>query len=89
MVQIGMLNMFALQRQTVEESGRSLVFNAGDFLITLCDGQHELWRLNNLYAGYQLECDGLGYEFVQSLDSNKAEEIIAYETLYQEQKTWS
>ena len=55
-------------RETLAASGMTLV-STGQGHVTLQGGNgiRELWSQNDSYAGYVIEIDGMGYEFVRSL----------------------
>lgn len=56
-------------RETLTEAGYTLISRQGKE-VTLQDvvtGKQEVWYENNDFAGYAVEIDGKGYEFVHSL----------------------
>ena len=56
-------------RETLEESGRKLIalhLNGKEALLNY-DGSCERWVLNDDYAGYVIEINGQGYEFVATI----------------------
>ncbi len=59
------------KREPISETDYELVCRNGGS-VTLRDktnGRKELWYLNDHHAGYTIEIDGLGYEFVTSIFS--------------------
>jgi hypothetical protein len=55
-------------RETLEEAGYWIVDNSSDETILADeDGKLEVWVENNHYAGWVLEINGIGYEFVRSV----------------------
>lgn len=61
-------------RDTLEDSGMRFVCRRSSTDIVLRDqdtGIEELWVERDDYAGYVIEIDGVGYEFVRSLKPNK------------------
>jgi len=53
------------KRETLNESGYKLIRIAGyTALLQDSDGKKELWRENDNFAGYVIEVNGKGYEFV-------------------------
>lgn len=55
-------------RETLEDAGLRLVAGMDDGEVILADGdKRELWQRNDHFAGYVVEIDGVGYEFVRSL----------------------
>ena len=58
------------KRETLEESGLTLIalhLNGQEALLNN-DGRGELWALNDDFAGYVIEINGKGYEFIRSID---------------------
>lgn len=56
-------------RETLAESGYELVRHLphGEVLLRdILDGSTEIWALRDDFAGYVIEIDGKGYEFVTS-----------------------
>jgi len=66
-----MIKRFGSQsREPIEESEYSLLRKLDQGEVILLDktnGHQELWSQNNNFAGYVIEIDGIGYEFVTSL----------------------
>jgi len=55
-------------RETLKESGCTLVERPGPGEVILdCDGQLELWAVNDHHAGYTIQVGRWGYEFVRDL----------------------
>jgi hypothetical protein len=57
-------------RELLSESGYTLHSKRGSgevILTNIVDGKRELWAANNHYAGYVIEIDGMGYEFIRTL----------------------
>jgi len=55
-------------RERLEDSGRTLIalhLNGRQALLNY-NGSCELWTLNDHYAGYVIEIDGKGFEFVRT-----------------------
>lgn len=71
-------------RETLEESGATLVKLVGEEAILFEDGKYELWAKRDDYAGYVTEIEGVGYEFVRSLtpDDIKHYGLSPYWTLW-------
>ena len=56
-------------REKLEDSGYVVerLFDDGSaFLKDVCTGEIELWQQNDHFAGYVIEINGKGYEFVSS-----------------------
>lgn len=57
-------------RDTLLESGYRIHSKRGSGEIVLeniVDGNREVWAANDHFAGYVIEIDGIGYEFVYTL----------------------
>lgn len=56
-------------RETLSEAGYTLVerLEHGEVIVADEDGKRELWFEHDDNAGYTLEIEGRGYEFVRSL----------------------
>lgn len=56
------------KRETLKESGYTFISDLGNNEVCLSDenGKLELWVANDDHAGYTIEIDGVGYEFVSS-----------------------
>ena len=56
-------------REPLNESGYKFVGYLGEdkrrIVIQTCDSQPEIWGLNDDYAGYVIEFNGMGYEFIR------------------------
>jgi hypothetical protein len=53
-------------RDTLAESGYSLLGRIDPHTVVLEDlGRKEVWAMRNDFAGYVIEIDGVGYEFVR------------------------
>jgi hypothetical protein len=61
-------------RDTVNEAQVVLLKHLphDEALIMDAKGKFEIWGMNDGYAGYVLEIDGVGYEFIRSVDSANA-----------------
>ena len=56
-------------RETLEESGMEVYQGPnedGEILLTDDEGNIEVWFQHDDHAGYTIEIDGMGYEFVRS-----------------------
>ena len=61
-------------RETLEESGMTLTVllpETEEAILTTESGRHELWYQNDHYAGYVVEIDGVGYEFIHGLNEDE------------------
>lgn len=60
-------------RETLKEAETVLIRSVGNEILTLNhQGQFELWMIHDHHAGYTLEWDGVGYEFLRTLSPNQA-----------------
>ena len=60
-------------REQLEESDYRVHERRSDTEVILVDtdtGLHELWVMNDDFAGYVIEIDGKGYEFVSSVSAD-------------------
>ena len=57
------------KRELLAESGMELVSENGNgaLLKSKIDGNVELWMQNDDFAGYVIEIDGVGYEFIRTI----------------------
>jgi hypothetical protein len=54
------------KRELLSESGMTICKKyKKEVILADRNGDHELWVLNDHYAGYVIEIDGKGYEFVR------------------------
>ena len=55
------------KRETLRESGLQLIACNGKEAVLSNSGKAEMWVLNDDFAGYVIEINGQGYEFMRSL----------------------
>ncbi len=61
-----MKNIGSQIRQKIEDTSYKLRSKKGNFVSLECGDHREVWAKNDHHAGYTLEIDGIGYEFVSS-----------------------
>jgi len=67
------------KRITIEESEQTIHEFWGDGMVVLYyapKDTYELWRLKDDYAGFVIDIDGRGYEFIRQL---KKEEVTQFD----------
>ena len=65
-------------RQELEYSDYKLYqrINAEEVILMAYDGVLQFWVANDQYAGYVLEIDGIGYEFVSSVNAEDIARLV-------------
>lgn len=53
-------------REKIEDTSYKIRAKRGKLVSLECGSHREVWAKNDHHAGYTLEIDGIGYEFVSS-----------------------